>query len=166
MISHGVTIVALFYLVHLIQERASTLELSRMGGLKFAAPNMAILLLIVVLSSISLPLTSSFVGEFLIITGLARQSIWIAAFGGTTMILGAVYMLYAYQRIMLGDRNPVFIKVRDIRILDYLVLVPLIAVILIFGIYPQPILNLIQESVNSMLEFSIHAKEVIISLPH
>ena len=149
-ISHGVTIVALFYVVHLVQERTGTLELPQMGGLKHAAPNMAILLLIVVLGSIALPLTAGFVGEFLIITGLAQFSIWFAVLGGTTMILGAIYMLYAYQRIMLGDINPAYIKVKDIRALDFFVLIPLIALILILGIYPQPILNLVEESVKTM----------------
>ena len=149
-ISHGVTIVALFYVVHLVQERTGTLELPQMGGLKHASPNMAILLLIIVLGSIALPLTAGFVGEFLIITGLAKFSIWVAVLGGTTMILGAIYMLYAYQRIMLGDKNPAFIKIKDIRTLDYFVLIPLIALILILGIYPQPILNLVEESVKTM----------------
>ena len=149
-ISHGVTIVALFYVVHLVQERTGTLELPQMGGLKHASPNMAILLLIIVLGSIALPLTAGFVGEFLIITGLAKFSIWVAVLGGATMILGAIYMLYAYQRIMLGDKNPAFIKIKDIRTLDYFVLIPLIALILILGIYPQPILNLVEESVKTM----------------
>jgi NADH-quinone oxidoreductase subunit M len=160
-ISHGVTIVALFYLVHLIQERTGTLELPQMGGLKHAAPNMAILLLMVVLGSIALPLTSGFVGEFLIITGLAKQSVWTAVFGGTTMILGAVYMLYAYQRIMLGDKNVAFTKVKDIHTLDYVILIPLIAIIIILGIYPQPILNLVEVSVSSMQKLLIPANEVV-----
>ncbi len=160
-ISHGVTIVALFYLVHLIQERTGTLELPQMGGLKLAAPNMAILLLMVVLGSIALPLTSGFVGEFLIITGLAKQSIWIAVFGGLTMILGAIYMLYAYQRIMLGDENPALSKIKDVQVIDYLILIPLIAIIFILGVYPQPILNLLEESVNSMQKLLIPANEVV-----
>ena len=160
-ISHGVTIVALFYLVHLIQERTGTLELPQMGGLKLAAPNMAILLLMVVLGSIALPLTSGFVGEFLIITGLAKQSIWIAVFGGLTMILGAIYMLYAYQRIMLGDENPALSKIKDVQVIDYMILIPLIAVIFILGVYPQPILNLLEESVNSMQKLLIPANEVV-----
>ena len=148
-------------MVHLIQERTSTLELPQMGGLKLAAPNMAILLLIVVLGSIALPLTSGFVGEFLIITGLAKQSIWFAVFGGTTMILGAVYMLYAYQRIMLGDKNPALVKAKDIRTLDYFILIPLIAAIIMLGIFPQPILNLVEVSVNSMQKLLIPTNEVV-----
>jgi len=165
-ISHGVTIVALFYMVHLIQERTNTLELPLMGGLKHAAPNFAILLLIVMLGSIALPLTAGFVGEFLIITGLAKLGLWIAVLGGTTMILGAIYMLYAYQRIMLGDINPALAKVSDIRTLDYFILIPLIAIILILGIYPQPILDLVEVSVSSMQKLLIPGSEVVTLLLH
>ncbi len=149
-ISHGVVIVALFYIVSLIEERTGTLELPLMGGIKLKAPNMAILLLIVVLGSIALPLTAGFVGEFLMITGLFKQSIWFAIFGGMTMILGAIYMLYAYQRVMLGDLKAGFEKITDIRLLDYIILVPLIIVILGIGIYPQPIFYVVEESANIM----------------
>ena len=149
-ISHGVTIVALFYMVNLIEERTVTLDLAQMGGIKLKAPNMAILLLLVVLGSIALPLTSGFVGEFLMIAGLFQQSIWFAVVGGMTMILGAVYMLYAYQRIMLGDKKPSFETITDIRPMDYLFLLPLIAIILALGIYPQPIFNLVETSVSTM----------------
>jgi NADH-quinone oxidoreductase subunit M len=154
-ISHGVTIAALFYIVSLIKEKTGTIELPQLGGLKLQAPKMALLLLIVVLGSIALPLTAGFVGEFLMITGLFQQSIWFAAIGGLTMILGAIYMLYAYQRAMLGEKKSVFNKITDMRTLDYLILIPLIMVIIGLGIYPQPILNLFDQS--------IHATQLVIS---
>ena len=163
-ISHGVTIVALFYLVTIIHDRSSTFELPQMGGLKHVAPNMAILLLIVVLGSVALPLTAGFVGEFLIITGLFKLSAWYAFFGGMTMILGAIYMLYAYQRIMLGDKNPVFEKGGDMRTLDYVILIPLVVIILTLGIYPQPVLNLLGESMSSMHHLLIPVNDAITSL--
>ena len=105
---------------------------------------MAILFLIILLGSIALPLTAGFVGEFLMITGLFQQSIWFALFGGLTMILGAIYMLYAYQRVMLGDKKIAFSKATDLRALDYWILVPLIVVILGLGIYPQPIFDILK----------------------
>lgn len=155
-LSHGVTIVALFYLANLIFEKTGTFELPRMGGIKQEAPNMAILLLLVVLGSIALPLFAGFIGEFLMIAGLFQQSVWFAVFGGMTMILGAIYMLYAYQRIMLGDKNQGFEnKTGDLRPLDYLILTPLIGLILILGTYPQPVLNLIEGSVNSLSTYLI-----------
>ena len=143
-LSHGVTIAALFYLACLVKEKTGTTEMPQLGGLKNNAPNMAILFLIILLGSIALPLTAGFVGEFLMITGLLQQSIWFAVFGGMTMILGAIYMLYAYQRVMLGDQKAAFARVNDIHSLDYWILIPLIVVILGLGIYPQPIFDLLK----------------------
>ena len=143
-LSHGVTIAALFYVACLVKEQTGTTEMPQLGGLKINAPNMAILFLIILLGSIALPLTAGFVGEFLMITGLFQQSIWFALFGGLTMILGAIYMLYAYQRVMLGDKKLAFAKATDLRALDYWILIPLIVVILGLGIYPQPIFDILK----------------------
>ena len=66
------------------------------------------------------------------------------------MILGAVYMLYAYQRVMLGDQNQTFVTVTDVGLKDYLILLPLIAIILVLGVYPQPVFDLVEISVSSM----------------
>ena len=143
-LSHGATITALFYVACLVKEQTGTTEMPQLGGLKINAPNMAILFLIILLGSIALPLTAGFVGEFLMITGLFQQSIWFALLGGLTMILGAIYMLYAYQRVMLGDKKLAFAKATDLRALDYWILVPLIVVILGLGIYPQPIFDIIK----------------------
>ena len=165
-LSHGVTIVALFYMVTVVNDKTGTFELTQMGGIKHYAPNMAILLLIVVLGSIALPLTAGFVGEFLIITGLFQLSVWFALFGGLTMILGAIYMLYAYQRIMLGEKNPVHVKIKDIHTLDYVILIPLIAIILVLGIYPQPVFDLVGDSVNAMQKLLIPVNDVVSSLIH
>jgi len=160
-LSHGVVIVALLYLAHLIEARTNTLDLSQMGGIKLKAPNLAILLLIVTLGSIALPLTSGFVGEFLILTGLFKQSAWFAFFGGTAMILSAIYMLYAYQRIMLGNLKAGFEKITDIRFPDYLILIPLIIVILVLGMYPQPVFNLLKESVTTMQSLLIPVTDLV-----
>ena len=165
-LSHGIIIVALFYLVSLLEERTGTLDMQQMGGMKLKAPNMAILLLLVVLGSIALPLTAGFVGEFLMITGLFEQSVWFAVFGGMTMILGAIYMLYAYQRVMLGDLKAGFEKVTDVRALDYLILVPLILLIFGIGIYPQPIFNIVEASVDAMQKLLIPVSDVITTLAH
>jgi len=143
-LSHGVTIVALFYVACLVKEKTGTTEMPQLGGLKAKAPNFAILFLIILLGSIALPLTAGFVGEFLMIAGLFQQSVWFAVFGGMTMILGAIYMLYAYQRVMLGHQKTNFEHVGDLLSLDYLILIPLIAIILGLGIYPQPIFDLLK----------------------
>jgi NADH-quinone oxidoreductase subunit M len=149
-LSHGVTIVALFYVVMLIEEGTGTLELPAMGGIKLVAPKMAILFLLIVLGSIALPLTSGFVGEFLMITGLFQHSIWIAFAGGITMVLGAIYMLYAYQQVMLGESRTGFEHFTDLKRNDYLILLPIVIVIFGLGIYPQPVFDLAEASINTM----------------
>jgi NADH-quinone oxidoreductase subunit M len=164
-LSHGVTIVALFYIVMLIEEKTGTLDLPQMGGIKLQAPNMAILSMLVVLGSIALPLTAGFVGEFLIITGLFQQSIWFALFGGITMILGAIYMLYAYQRVMLGDKKMGFENITDLKRIDYFVLIPLITLIFVLGIYPQPVFDLVETSVNTMQNLLSTAANATPALP-
>ncbi len=164
-LSHGITIVALFYIVMLIEEKTGTLDLAQMGGIKLQAPNMAILMLLVVLGSIALPLTAGFAGEFLIITGLFLQSIWFALFGGITMILGAIYMLYAYQRVMLGDKKMGFENITDLKRIDYFVLIPLITLIFVLGIYPQPVFDLVETSVNTMQNLLSIAANAMPALP-
>jgi NADH-quinone oxidoreductase subunit M len=149
-LAHGITIVALFYVVSLIEEKTGAWDLTEMGGLKIKMPNLAVLFLIIVLGSVALPFTAGFIGEIFMITGLFKLSLWFAFFGSTTMVLGAIYMFYAYQRSMLGEINPVFAHISDISTLDYFILVPLVILILGLGIFPQPVFNLINDTVNSI----------------
>lgn len=142
-VSHGIVIVALFYIGLLIEERTGTLELDRMGGLKISAPRLALMFLMVMLGSVALPLTSGFIGELFILMGLFAHSMWVAAVGGLTMIFGAVYMLYAYQRAMLGNQGGNPNRLGDMQPVDYAVLVPLVCLVFFLGIYPQPLLQLI-----------------------
>lgn len=142
-VAHGITIVALFYLVMLTEEKAGTSELSGMGGLKISAPRLALLFMLVMLGGIALPLTSGFIGEFLMITGIFKVSVWFALAGGLTLVLGAVYMLYAYQRAFLGPLNPAPEHKGDIISRDQWWLIPLVILILVLGIWPQPVLNLV-----------------------
>ncbi len=165
-ISHGVTIVALFYMVYSIEKQTGTLELPMMGGLKLHAPKMSVIFLLVVLGSIALPLTAGFVGEFLMITGLFQQSVWFALVGGITMVLGAIYMLYAYQRVMLGNKEVDYENKTDLKLLDYFFLLPLVLIIFVLGVYPQPIFNLVEQTVNSMQNLLTPAAEVISALAH
>jgi NADH-quinone oxidoreductase subunit M len=165
-ISHGVTIVALFYIAELLYEKTGTLEIEQMGGIKLQAPKLAILFLIVLLGSIALPLTSGFIGEFLMITGLFKQSIWFALIGGTTMVLGAIYMLYVYQRVMLGDKKTTLQKVTDIRTIDYMILIPIILLIIGLGIYPQPIFDLTKEAIQSMQNMFKPVADIVTGLIH
>lgn len=160
-LSHGVTIAALFYISCLVKEKTGTTEFPQLGGLKLKTPGLAILFLIILLGSIALPLTAGFVGEFLMIAGLYKQSLWFALFGGLTMILGAIYMLYAYQRVMLGNQKAVFEKITDLVALDYVILVPMIIVTLGLGIFPQPVFDLVEKSIASITNLVGPVAEVV-----
>lgn len=160
-VSHGIVIVALFYLTMLIQEKTGTLSIDSMGGVKHIAPKLSVFMLIVVLGSISLPLTAGFVGEFLILIGLFKSSIWIAAIAGLSMILGAIYMLYAYQRVMLGEVKTYIGTIVDMKTVDYFILIPLLVLLIGLGVYPQPIIELTNGSIEILQHYVLSTCEVV-----
>ncbi|MEI6577026.1 MAG: NADH-quinone oxidoreductase subunit M [Bacteroidota bacterium] len=156
--SHGILIVALFYFVQLIEERTGTSNLERLGGIRNIAPIFSGLMLIIVLGSIGLPLTNGFPGEFLMIAGLFPAMPWYSILGGMTLILGAVYMLYAYQRAMLGELNLVTANFPDLKLNEKLMIIPLVALVILFGIFPQLLLNLTENSVQDLLNITFSYK--------
>jgi NADH-quinone oxidoreductase subunit M len=110
MLSHGINVIGLFYIVHLIEERTSTRNLDLLGGVRSISPVFATVFMIIMMASVALPLTNGFVGEFLLINGLFQINAWYAAFAGLTIILGAVYMLSAYRKSMLGEAQGVTVN--------------------------------------------------------
>jgi len=157
-LSHGILIVAMFYFIQLIEERTDTMNLDKLGGIKHAAPLFSGLMLICVFGTIGLPLTNGFPGEFLMITGLFPGMPWYAILGGTTLILGAVYMLYAYQRAMLGESNPLTASFSELNSREKIMIIPLIVLIVALGVYPQPILNLTDNAVQELLNYAFITK--------
>lgn len=103
MFAHGVYVVGLFYIVHLFEKHTGTSDINALGGIRNLNGQFANLFLIILLGSIALPLTHGFVGEFLILIGLSQTGLQWAAVAGLSVILGAVYMLYVYQKMILGD---------------------------------------------------------------
>ena len=102
------------------------------------------------MNAVALPLTQSFVGEWLMFNGLWQINGWMALAAVCTIILGAVYMLYAYQRVMLGPENT-RLQATDADGNDHFFLVPLIAITLALGLYPGPILDLVEGPVQQLL---------------
>ena len=92
----------MLYMAGALKERVGSSEMSAMGGLKVRMPRLAALFLLVVVNAVALPLTQSFIGEWMMFTGLWQVNGWLAFFGVSTIVIGAIYMLYAYQRVMLG----------------------------------------------------------------
>ncbi|MBP6335802.1 MAG: NADH-quinone oxidoreductase subunit M, partial [Bacteroidia bacterium] len=107
MLSHGVNVVGLFFIADILQRRTGTREIDDLGGIRQTAPAFATYFIIILLASIALPLTNGFVGEFLLLNGLYQYNMVAAAFAGLTIILGAVYMLNAYRKIVLGENKSV-----------------------------------------------------------
>src|SRR5258706_8228365 len=151
MISHGIIVFGLFYIVEIVSERAKTRELSKMGGIRNVAPLLATTFAIIMLGSVALPLTSGFVGEFLLINSLVQYKLWIGAVAGLTIILGAVYMLRTFQKSMSGETNAVTSTLTDLNYHERLVLYPVVILVILIGVYPGPLLDISEAAVKNLL---------------
>jgi NADH-quinone oxidoreductase subunit M len=151
MLSHGIVVFALFYVVEIISQRAKTRMISELGGIRQQAPILATTFLIILLGSIALPFTSGFVGEFLLINSLVQYQLIIGAMAGLTTILGAVYMLRSFQQSMLGETNSVTSTFLDLSSQEKWVLYPIVVLIVVIGIYPTPLLKISEVAVNNLL---------------
>lgn len=152
MLSHGVNVVGLFFIVDLIQRRTNTREIASLGGIRNVNPQFAVLFLIVLLGSVALPLTNGFVGEFLLLNGVYQHSAWMAAFAGLSVILGAVYMLRSYQSIMLGETNTLTSSFAPLEGSEKAVLLIICAAIIAFGVFPKPLTDICSPAVNQLVE--------------
>ncbi len=138
MLNHGVSTGALFLLVGMIYERRHTRLIASFGGLAKVMPVFATFFMIVALSSIALPGTNGFVGEFLILLGTFRANPVYAILGATGVIWGAAYMLWMFQRVMFGPiTNPENEKLRDLNLREILTLIPIVIMIFWMGIFPK-----------------------------
>jgi NADH-quinone oxidoreductase subunit M len=152
MLNHGVSTGALFLLVGMIYLRRHTREISEFGGLWHSVPIFAAVFMVVMLSSIGLPGLNGFVGEFLILLGTYLSQSLAAEIAVVGLILGALYMLYAYERVMFGPVNKaVNAAIRDLGAREIAVMTPLVALMLFMGLYPQPLLSRMEPSVNALL---------------
>jgi NADH-quinone oxidoreductase subunit M len=150
MINHGVSTGALFLLVGIIYERRHTRLISEFGGLSKVLPVYAVVFLIVTLSSIGLPGTNGFVGEFLIMLGAFKTTRLLTVFAATGVILAAVYMLWMFQRVMFGKvANEKNLHLPDLNAREVAYLLPLLVMIFWIGVYPQTFLRKMDVSVQA-----------------
>ena len=157
MINHGISTGALFLLVGMIYERRHTRDMDAFGGLWKVMPVYAVLTLIVTLSSMGLPGLNGFVGEFTILLGAFGSDVlnspWFAALAAIGVILAAVYLLYMFQKLFLGEvdkeENR---KLLDMNAREIVTMVPLIILIFWIGLYPSPFFNLMEASVTKLVE--------------
>ena len=162
MVNHGISTGALFLLIGYLYERTHTRELSAYGGVARVAPAIAATFLVVTLSSIGLPGTNGFVGEFLILIGTFTSkelngAVPLAVVGATGVILGAVYMLWMYQRVFLGkDGKTVAHGIADLSVREWFTVAPLLLAIVWIGFFPQPLLTAIKEPVDAFVQRVAH----------
>ena len=151
MINHGLSTGALFLLVGMIYDRRHTRMIAEFGGLAHRSPALATFFMIVTLSSIGLPGLNGFVGEVLILAGAFLKNRTYAAVAATGMILGAVYMLWMYQRVFLGAvTDPANRDMGDISPREKCVLVPIVILMVWMGVYPAPFLKRMEASLHAV----------------
>ena len=152
MINHGISTGALFFLAGMLGERRHTLEIAAFGGLARVMPGFAAVLTVVALSSIGLPGTNGFVGEFLVLVGSFGRYPWATAVATTGVIFAAAYLLWALQRIVYNKLDkPENEKLPDLSRRELLVLGPLLACIIWIGLYPAPILRRVEASAEALV---------------
>jgi NADH-quinone oxidoreductase subunit M len=151
-INHGVVIGALFLIVSMLYERRHTHLISEFGGLAAPMPNLAAIYLIITLSSLGTPLLGGFIGEFSILQGTFEANRAWAAWATLGIVLGAAYLLWLYQRVMLGNVTHEANKtLRDLSLREYAVLIPLVLVTFWIGIYPKPFFAVIEKPVLNII---------------
>jgi NADH-quinone oxidoreductase subunit M len=152
MLNHGVSTGALFLLVGMIYERTHSREIAKYGGLASALPIFAIAFFVVTMSSIAVPLTNGFAGEFLILLGAFKVSPWLAGGAVTGVVLGAVYMLWMYKRVFFGQKGELVKDehhpLKDLDLRELLVLAPLVVLIFWMGILPGHFMNYSKSSLD------------------
>ncbi len=159
MFNHGIYTAALLLIIGFIYERRARMGFDGLGGLQKTAPLMAGIAMIVVMASVGLPGLSGFVGEFLILLGAFLSHRWWAVVGATGVVLSAVYMLWAYQRIFHGKQSEAIARdgFKEITKAELALVIPLVALIIFLGVYPKPMLDRVNPTVNALVAKVAHA---------
>jgi NADH-quinone oxidoreductase subunit M len=150
MLAHGVNVVGMFLVADAIERRTGTRSMADLGGLTRRTPLLSVCFLVMLLSTVALPLTGGFVGEFLLLAGVYEFNMWAGAIAGLTIIFSAVYLLRMYQRTMLGPDSAHSDTITDLSGTELLMFVPLIVLVFWLGLFPGTFLHL-SEPVTSQI---------------
>ena len=137
MVNHGLATGALFLLVGMVYERTHTRDLAKMGGLASVMPWLTGAFLFAVFASVGLPGLNSFVGEFLVIVGTFAVNHWFGSIAAIAVVLAAIYLLWSYQRMAFGPVREEHRQLPDVSLREVAVLAPVLALLLVFGVYPK-----------------------------
>lgn len=152
MLSHGLVSGALFLCVGVVYDRMHTREIAAYGGLVNRMPKYAVVFLIFTMANVGLPGTSGFVGEFLVLLGIFQVNTWIALFATTGVILSAAYALWLYRRVVLGSLDKESLKsILDLDTREKVIIYPLVVLVIFYGVYPMPVFEATEASVNNLI---------------
>ncbi|MFD2248427.1 complex I subunit 4 family protein [Pontibacter ruber] len=151
MLSHGVNVVGLFFIIDIIYRRTNTREITSLGGITQNAKALSIFFMILLLGSVALPLTNGFVGEFLLLSGVFQYNYIFGAVAGLTIILAAVYMLRMFQGVMFGTKSAKTEGFTDLTLTEKAVLIPLVIMVFWIGLFPNTFLEISEPAVGNLL---------------
>jgi NADH-quinone oxidoreductase subunit M len=152
MVNHGLATGALFLLVGMVYDRTHTRQLDEMGGLASQMPWLLGFFLFAVFASAGLPGLNNFVGEFLVIAGTFAVNHWFGALASVAVVLGAIYLLWSYQRVAYGPIRAEHRHLPDVSAREVAVIAPVLALLLVFGVYPKLLTDTIDPSTQQVIE--------------
>ena len=154
--AHGINVVGLFYCADILYKRFKTRDIRQMGGLAKVAPKFAILFMIILFGSLGVPLTNGFIGEFILIKSVYDYSPLMGILSGITIILAAVYLLRFYAKAMFGKGNDdILNSAKDVSDVEFTVLASLCVFVILLGIFPQSILDMVNTSLKFIYQSMI-----------
>jgi NADH-quinone oxidoreductase subunit M len=151
MVNHGISTAALFLVAGFLVSRRGSRAIASFGGVQKVAPVLAGTFLVAGLATLSLPGLAPFISEFLVLIGTFTRYPAMAVFAASALVLSAIYILWMYQRMMTGPVAPDNDKLRDLIPRELVVVVPLIAILLVLGVYPKPVLDVVDPAVGHTL---------------
>jgi NADH-quinone oxidoreductase subunit M len=159
MLSHGLISGAMFLCVGVLYDRLHSREIGAYGGVVNTMPKFAALMVLFSLANAGLPGTSGFVGEFFVILGTFHASAWLAFFAATTLVLGAAYTLWMVKRVVFGEiANDGVASLKDVDAREFWMLMVLAAAVLLVGIWPAPIVDVMDATLGQLLNHVVQSK--------
>lgn len=151
MLSHGVNVIGMWIVADAIEKQTGTRKFTELGGLAQRAPSFAVLFMLVMLANIALPLTNAFIGEFLMLNGLFQYNFWVSLLAGISIILAPVYLLNMMQKVFYGKTVAATENASESSASSQWMLGLIIMIVLVTGIFPQPVLNLANDTVKMVI---------------
>ena len=159
MIAHGFVSGAMFLCIGVLYDRVHSREIAAYGGVVNTMPKFAAFALLFSMANCGLPATAGFVGEWMVIIGAVKFNFWVGVLAATALIFGAAYTLWMYKRVYLGPvTNDNVKELQDINCREFLVLAILAAAVLYMGIYPKPFTDVMDPSVQALLQHIAQTK--------